>query len=191
VARSAAGEVSVFPVVELVFHPEKNLLSYLASPAAITEAVEDEARKLAKKVAEKLGIVGILAVEMFVTPSGDVLVNEMAPRPHNSGHHTIEANLTSQYEQHLRAIAGLPLGATDIIHPSMMINLLGEPGFEGEAMYEGLDDVMRLPGVYVHLYGKLLTKPFRKMGHVTITGKDWDEVQHKTKEVLNKLKIIA
>lgn len=191
VARSATGETVAYPVVELVFHPEKNLLNYLASPAAISEEVAAKSKAIALDIINKLGMVGVLAVEMFVTHDEDVLVNEIAPRPHNSGHQTIEANITSQYEQHLRAILGLPLGATDALYPSVMINLLGEPGYEGEAIYEGLDEALKIRGVYIHLYGKQITKPFRKMGHVTITGKDWHSVHDKTKRVQDILKIIA
>jgi 5-(carboxyamino)imidazole ribonucleotide synthase len=191
VARSATGETCAYPVVELVFHPEKNLLNYLAAPAAVSEAVAEKSKKIALQIINKLEMVGVLAVEMFVTPDEDVLVNEIAPRPHNSGHQTIEANITSQYEQHLRAILGLPLGATDSLYPSVMINLLGEPGFEGEAIYEGLDAALKISGVYIHLYGKHITKPYRKMGHVTITGVDWGSVHHKVKQVQKLLKIIA
>jgi len=191
VARSATGEVSTFPIVELVFHPEKNLLNYLASPAALSDNVTERAKSIAKDIIEKLDMVGILAVEMFVTPDEEVLVNEIAPRPHNSGHQTIEANITSQYEQHLRAILGLPLGATDTRYPSVMINLLGESGYEGEAIYEGLDEALAIRGVYIHLYGKTITKPFRKMGHATITGADWNSVHNKVKHVQQVLKIIA
>jgi 5-(carboxyamino)imidazole ribonucleotide synthase len=191
VARSATGETAVYPVVELVFHPEKNLLNYLASPAALSDAVAEKAKAIALDIILKLEMVGVLAVEMFVTPDEEVLVNEIAPRPHNSGHQTIEANITSQYEQHLRAILGLPLGATDSLYPSVMINLLGEPGFEGEAVYEGLDEALKIRGVYIHLYGKQTTKPYRKMGHATITGKDWNSVHNKVKRVQEVLKIIA
>ncbi|MGZ5302498.1 MAG: ATP-grasp domain-containing protein, partial [Bacteroidia bacterium] len=119
------------------------------------------------------------------------LVNEIAPRPHNSGHHTIEANITSQYEQHLRAITGMPLGATDAVQPSVLLNLLGEEGYEGEAIYEGVEKCLGLPGVYIHLYGKTITKPFRKMGHVTVVGKTWEEVKSKAEIVEKSLKIIA
>jgi len=191
VARSATGETLAYPVVELVFHPEKNLLNYLASPAAVSDTVADKAKAIAIDIIHKLKMVGVLAVEMFVTPDGQVIVNEIAPRPHNSGHQTIEANITSQYEQHLRAILGLPLGATDTLYPSVMINLLGEPGYEGEAIYEGLDEALKIRGVYIHLYGKQMTKPYRKMGHATITGKDWHSVHDKTKRVQDVLKIIA
>jgi 5-(carboxyamino)imidazole ribonucleotide synthase len=191
VARSSTGETSVYPVVELVFHPDHNLLDYLASPAAISESVAEKAKNIALDVITKLDMTGILAVEMFLTPDEEVIVNEIAPRPHNSGHHTIEANVTSQYEQHLRAIMGLPLGATESILPCMMVNLLGEPGYEGEAVYEGLDEVLKIRGVYLHLYGKAQTRPFRKMGHITITGSDWSSVHSKTKRVVDTLKIIA
>ncbi len=191
VARNTSGETAVYPVVELVFHPGQNLLDYLASPAAVNEIVAEKAKKIALDIINKLNMTGILAVEMFVTPDEEVLVNEIAPRPHNSGHQTIEANITSQYEQHLRAIMGWPLGATDSMHHAIMINLLGEPGFEGEAMYEGLDEVLKIRGVYLHLYGKMQTRPYRKMGHVTITGSDWSSVRNKTKQVTDTLKIIA
>jgi 5-(carboxyamino)imidazole ribonucleotide synthase len=191
VARNAAGETACHPAVEMVVHPEKNLLDFLASPARIPDEAAEKAKRIAIDVAEKINIVGILAVEMFLTKEGDVLVNEIAPRPHNSGHQTIEANITSQYEQLLRAIVGLPLGSTDALFPSVMINLLGEPGYDGPARYAGLEDALRIPGVYVHLYGKKFTRPFRKMGHVTVTGKDWESVLEKANEVRRYLKIIA
>ena len=136
-------------------------------------------------------MVGLLAVEMFVTKEGNVLVNEIAPRPHNSGHQTIEANVTSQYEQHLRAILGLPLGDTSLILPSAMVNLLGEPGYTGPAVYLGFEEVVKLPGVHVHLYGKQITKPFRKMGHVTIVDADVNALKQKTNFVKKTLKVIS
>lgn len=191
VARSASGEVKSFPAVEMVFHPEQNLVEYLYSPAHIDDTVKDEAERIATTVVRKLNMVGLLAVEMFVTKTGEVLVNEIAPRPHNSGHQTIEANVTSQYEQHLRAILGLPLGDTSITRPSAMVNVLGEPGYEGVAKYQGFADVLALPGVHVHLYGKQITKPFRKMGHVTIADSDPDELKRKVQQVKNTLKVIA
>jgi 5-(carboxyamino)imidazole ribonucleotide synthase len=143
------------------------------------------------QVAEKLGIVGLLAVELFVTKDGRVLVNEIAPRPHNSGHHTIEANVVSQFEQHWRAILNLPLGDTSIVKPGVMINLLGEIGYEGPAKYEGMEDAIKFGGVYVHLYGKLNTKPFRKMGHVTIVDDDLVKARQKAKTVKQILRVIA
>lgn len=142
-------------------------------------------------MAEKLQIVGLLAVELFLTKDGKVLVNEIAPRPHNSGHHTIEGNVTSQFEQHLRAILDLPLGDTSIIKSAVMVNLLGEVGYEGNALYQGLDDVLKYSGVYVHLYGKATTKPFRKMGHVTIVDEDILKAKRKAKSVQSTLKVIA
>ena len=190
-ARNEQGEVALYPPVEMVFHPEANLVEYLFSPAQISSTVQQEAQRIARLVIEKLNMVGILAVEMFVTREGTVLVNEIAPRPHNSGHQTIEANTTSQYEQHLRAILGLPLGDTSIVIPSAMVNLLGEAGFEGEAVYEGWQSVMALSGVHIHLYGKKKTKPFRKMGHVTITDADVESLKKKAKFVKTHLRVKA
>ncbi|MEO8472267.1 MAG: 5-(carboxyamino)imidazole ribonucleotide synthase [Chryseolinea sp.] len=191
VARSTNGEVKTFPAVEMVFHPVHNLVEYLYSPAQLTTDVSSSADRIARTIIEKLGMVGLLAVEMFVTKTGEVLVNEIAPRPHNSGHQTIEANVTSQYEQHLRAILGLPLGDTSIVAPSAMVNLLGEAGHDGLARYQGFQDVMSIPGVHVHLYGKRFTKPFRKMGHVTIVDNDVDELKRKANFVKETLKVIA
>jgi 5-(carboxyamino)imidazole ribonucleotide synthase len=191
VARNAQGEVKTFPVVEMIFHPTANLVEYLFAPADIATSVASEADKIAKKIIQDLSMVGLLAVEMFVTRDGKVLVNEVAPRPHNSGHQTIEANNTSQYEQHLRAILNLPLGDTALIMPSAMVNLLGEPGYNGVARYQGFEDVIATPGVHVHMYGKQITKPFRKMGHVTITDADIESLKKKAKFVKETLKVIA
>lgn len=190
-ARTEKGEVKTFPAVEMVFHPVQNLVEYLFAPARISQDIANSAESIARDIIEKLGMTGLLAVEMFVTKNGQVLVNEVAPRPHNSGHQTIEANTTSQYEQHLRSILGLPLGDTSTILPSAMVNLLGEPGYEGEARYEGFEEVTALAGVHVHLYGKRLTKPFRKMGHVTIVDRDVDSLKKKAEFVKQTLKVIA
>lgn len=191
VARNQQGNVSTFPVVEMVFHPVQNLVEYLFSPADISPLMAQKADAIARKIIGDLNMVGLLAVEMFVTKSGDVLVNEIAPRPHNSGHQTIEANTTSQYEQHLRCILDLPLGDTTTVIPSAMINLLGEPDHSGLARYQGFHEVLKMPGVYVHLYGKQLTKPFRKMGHVTILEKDISLLKKKATFVKQTLKVIA
>jgi 5-(carboxyamino)imidazole ribonucleotide synthase len=191
VARSEKGEVKTFPVVEMVFHPVQNLVEYLFAPAELGEEILKKADRIARDVVEKLRMIGLLAVEMFVTKDGQVLVNEIAPRPHNSGHQTIEANITSQYEQHLRAILNLPLGDTSLLMPSAMVNLLGEPGFEGVAKYAGFEDVISIPGVHVHLYGKRLTKPFRKMGHVTIVDVNVQSLKKKAQLVKETLKVIA
>jgi 5-(carboxyamino)imidazole ribonucleotide synthase len=191
VARNENGETQSFPSVEMIFHPEANLVEYLFSPASISESVANEAEQIAKKLITDLNMVGLLAVEMFVTKDQKVLVNEIAPRPHNSGHQTIEANVTSQYQQYLRAILNLPLGNTAVVHPSAMVNLLGEEGFSGQAKYIGLEEVLKLNGVYVHLYGKKLTKPFRKMGHVTIVDTDVNSLKKKANFVKQTLKITA
>ena len=191
VARNKAGEVQHFPVVELVFHPGHNLVEFLFAPASISTEIEQKAVNIAKELIEKLDMIGLLAVEMFVTKQGEVLVNEVAPRTHNSGHHTIEANYTSQFEQHLRAILNMPLGATTTKIPAAMVNLLGEDGHTGLAKYEGLEKVLALDGVKVHLYGKKLTKPFRKMGHVTIIDEDAARLKEKAKFVKATLKVIA
>jgi len=189
VARNEKGDITAFPVVELVFHPEHNLVEYLFAPANITEAQTDNAISIAKQVIANLKMVGILAVELFLNKKGEILVNEVAPRPHNSGHQTIEANITSQYEQHLRAILNLPLGSTQQIIPASMINLLGEEGHSGPAYYEGLEEALAIEGVFIHLYGKKLTKPFRKMGHVTITDTNIDSLKEKTEKVKNLIKV--
>jgi 5-(carboxyamino)imidazole ribonucleotide synthase len=191
VARNESGETVCFPVVECSFNPEANLVEFLFSPATISKKTEKEAYKVATKVAEAYKIVGLLAVELFVTKDGKVLVNEVAPRPHNSGHQTIEGNITSQFEQHLRAILNLPLGDTAIVQPSVMVNILGEKGHEGNAVYSGLQDILEMSGVHTHLYGKKTTKPFRKMGHVTVTAKTLKDAVSKAKKVKGLLKVIA
>lgn len=191
VARSHDGKVAAYPAVEMVFHPEANLVDYLISPAAVSPDIARRAEAIAREVITELRMTGILAVEMFVTKAGGILVNEVAPRPHNSGHQTIEGNVTSQYEQHLRAILNLPLGDTSVKQPAAMVNLLGEDGHTGEARYEGMEEVLKLPGVHVHLYGKRLTKPFRKMGHVTVVEADLESLRKKATFVKNTLKVVA
>ncbi len=189
VARNEKGETKSFPAVECEFHPEANLVEFLFCPADITEDIETAAHELAKKVICDLDMVGLLAVELFLTTDGHLLVNEIAPRPHNSGHHTIECNVTSQFEQHLRSVLGLPLGETEIVRAGAMINLLGAEGFEGPVRYEGLEKALALSGVHPHLYGKAYTKPFRKMGHVTITGAKIDDVKA-TARTVNHLIVV-
>ena len=189
VSRNAKGEVAAFPTVELVFNPEVNLVEHLFSPANISAEIEKQAKEIAIHVIESLKMVGLLAVEMFLTKTGEILVNEIAPRPHNSGHQTIEGNFTSQYMQHLRAILNLPAGNTDIKTPAVMVNLLGEPGFTGDAVYEGLEEVLAIDGVNIHLYGKTTTKPFRKMGHVTIIDNDLKSAMGKAEIVKKTLKV--
>ena len=189
VARNERGEVVAYPAVECAFHPTANLVEFLFAPAGISPEIEKKAQAIAKDLILKLDLVGILAVELFVTRTGEVLVNEIAPRPHNSGHHTIEANFTSQFEQHLRAVMNWPLGNTALRCPAAMINLLGEPGYEGVVQVEGLDEALAEKGVYIHLYGKKHTKPFRKMGHVTLLGEDIQEVKDKAQRIKALIKI--
>ncbi|UZD21764.1 5-(carboxyamino)imidazole ribonucleotide synthase [Algoriphagus halophytocola] len=189
VARNEAGEMLAYPAVECAFHPTANLVEYLFAPAQISAEIEQKAQEIAKDVILKLGMVGILAVEMFVTKDGEVLVNEVAPRPHNSGHHTIEANFTSQFEQHLRSVMNWPLGNPSLRCPAAMINLLGEEGHEGVAYVEGMEEAMKEEGVYIHLYGKKITKPFRKMGHVTILDENIDQLKERATRIKELIKI--
>ncbi|MBC7744681.1 MAG: ATP-grasp domain-containing protein, partial [Flavobacterium sp.] len=189
VARNADGEIQTFPCVEMDFNPDVNLVEFIISPSDLNPELLKQADELAIKIATDLKIVGILAVEMFLTKAGEILVNELAPRPHNSGHQSIEGNYTSQYDQHLRAIFNLPLGDTKCINHAVMINLLGEKGFEGLADYEGIDEVLKLPGVYIHLYGKKVTKPFRKMGHVTIIDENREKAIEKARLVQKIIKV--
>ncbi len=191
VARNEDGNIVSFPAVELSFHPEANLVEFLFSPANVSLDIEEKAEKVALDVIQKLDMIGILAVEMFLTKNGEILVNEIAPRPHNSGHQSIESNITSQYEQHLRSILNLPLGSTKIKSPSAMVNLLGEEGYSGDAKYVGIEETLAMEGVHIHLYGKKITKPYRKMGHVTIVDENLDILKKKARIVKDTLKIIS
>jgi 5-(carboxyamino)imidazole ribonucleotide synthase len=187
VARNKNGETKCFPPVEMVFDSEANLVEKLFCPANITENQSEEMKFIAEKLANSFKICGLLAVEFFISAEGSILVNEVAPRPHNSGHHTIESIITSQFEQHLRAILNLPLGSTQIKLPSVMINILGEKGYEGPVYYEGLTECMAIDGVKIHLYGKKITKPSRKMGHITIVAKSVNEalsISEKVKKII-------
>ncbi len=191
VARNDDGETATFPMVEMGFNVEANLVEFLISPSVLSFEVQQKAEELARKIADDLQIVGLLAVEMFLTKEGEILVNELAPRPHNSGHHTIEGNFISQFEQHMRAIFNLPLGNTEARTNAVMINLLGEEGYEGPALYEGVEEVMTMDGVYIHLYGKKFTRPFRKMGHVCIVNDDREVAIEKARKVQEILKVKA
>lgn len=175
VARNESGEVKAFPVVEMYFHPEANLVDRLLAPARISDQQAQAATALAIRTAAAFDVCGLLAVEMFIDRQGQLLVNEVAPRSHNSGHHTIESCAVSQFEQHLRAVLNLPLGDTRLLRPAVMLNLLGDDGFSGPAKYRGIEEALALPGVSVHLYGKTHTQPFRKMGHITVTADTLEE----------------
>ncbi|MBM3453364.1 MAG: 5-(carboxyamino)imidazole ribonucleotide synthase [Bacteroidetes bacterium] len=191
VARNKNGQVISYPTVECEFNPQANLVEFLFSPAEISNKVEIEAQRMAVDIIQKLDMVGILAIEFFLTKEGKLLVNEIAPRPHNSGHHTIECNVTSQFEQHLRSILNLPLGATDLIQPGAMINILGEPNSQGTAFYQGMEDLLTEPGIYVHIYGKEKVQEFRKMGHFTITAPTISEVKEKAVRLKNTIKALG
>ncbi|HTD99651.1 MAG TPA: 5-(carboxyamino)imidazole ribonucleotide synthase [Mucilaginibacter sp.] len=191
VARNDNGETKAFPMVEMEFNPEVNLVEFLIAPSTLPFEIHEEAERIAKRIAECLNIVGLLAVEMFLDKNGKILVNELAPRPHNSGHQSIEGNVVSQFEQHLRAIFNQPLGDTACLNHAIMINVLGEAGYEGPAVYQGIEKVLECAGVYIHLYGKALTKPFRKMGHVTIVDADREKAIEKARFVQSTLKVVS
>lgn len=191
VARNPSGEIKTYPVVEMEFHPEANQVEYVICPARIEDNVAQKARDLALKVSEKFQHVGLLAVEMFQTQDDEILINEVAPRPHNSGHYSIEASYTSQFEQHLRAILDLPLGNTDSKVAGVMVNLVGEEGFSGNVVYENIEKILQLDGVIPHIYGKKQTRPFRKMGHVTITNQDIQKARKIAEEVKNSIRVIS
>jgi 5-(carboxyamino)imidazole ribonucleotide synthase len=175
VARRPNGEIALYPTVEMIFNPVANMLDYLSMPANISIELDEQAHALAEAIADQLQLVGVMAVEMFIDAEGELVINEIAPRPHNSGHHTIEANYTSQFEQHIRAIFDLPLGKTDYKSSAVMVNIVGEPDSEGDVCYEGLSNIGKIPDVYVHLYGKAKTRPYRKMGHITILREDLND----------------
>jgi 5-(carboxyamino)imidazole ribonucleotide synthase len=191
VARNERGEVKCHPTVEMEFNPTANLVEKLICPSTLPGEIENEAEDMAIKIITELNLYGLLAVEMFVDKNNKIWVNEIAPRPHNSGHHTIESAITSQFEQLLRAIFNLPLGSTKLKMPAVMINLLGEPGYEGKVRYEGLTECLAVEGVKIHLYGKKTTKPFRKMGHVTVLAPTVDEAKSKADFVKQKLKVVS
>jgi len=191
VARNPSGEVRTYPVVEMEFHPEANQVEYVICPARIDEGVAQKARDIATKVSEAFKHVGLLAVELFQTRENEILVNEVAPRPHNSGHYSIEASYTNQFEQQLRAILDLPLGSTDSKVGGIMVNLVGAEGHTGEVVYQQIEEIMAMEGVTTHIYGKKQTRPFRKMGHVTIVNKDIAVARKIAGEVKKTIKVIS
>jgi len=191
VARSVSGEIKTYPVVEMEFHPTANQVEYVICPARIDYAVAEKAREVAMKVSKAIKHVGILAVELFQTEDDEILVNEVAPRPHNSGHYSIEASYTNQFEQHLRAILDLPLGNTDSKVAGIMVNLVGAEGHTGQVVYKNIEKILAMPGVTPHIYGKKETRPFRKMGHVTIVNEDIAEARKIAEEVKNLIQVIS
>ncbi|MEQ9583054.1 MAG: 5-(carboxyamino)imidazole ribonucleotide synthase, partial [Arenibacter sp.] len=191
VARSASGEVRTYPVVEMEFHPEANQVEYVICPARIDTKVAEKAQEIALQISSKIKHVGLLAVEMFQTQNDKILVNEVAPRPHNSGHYSIEASYTNQFEQHIRAILDLPLGNTGSKVAGIMVNLVGEEGQTGNVVYKNMEEILSLDGVTPHIYGKKQTRPFRKMGHVTIVNNDIKEARKIAEQVKNTIKVIS
>lgn len=191
VARSVSGEINTYPVVEMEFHPEANQVEYVLCPARIDPAIAQKATAIALQVSAAFAHVGILAVELFLTAEGDILVNEVAPRPHNSGHYSIEASYTSQFENHVRAILDLPLGDTSSKVAGIMVNLVGNEGYSGPVVYENIAKIMQLKGVTPHLYGKKETRPFRKMGHVTIVHEDINAARKLAEEVKQTIRVIS
>ena len=190
VSRNPNGEVASYPVVEMEFHPEANQVEYVICPARIENNIAERAKKIAEKVSNSFEHVGLLAVELFQTEEGEILVNEVAPRPHNSGHFSIEGSLTNQFEQHIRAILNLPLGNTKSKIAAIMVNLVGEDGYTGDAYYKNLEQILNLDGVTPHIYGKKQTRPYRKMGHVTIVNNDISKARKIAEVVKNTIKVI-
>jgi 5-(carboxyamino)imidazole ribonucleotide synthase len=190
-ARNLSGEIKTFPPVAMSFHPEANLVEYLYCPSGLGPALELEATQIAQAVIESLDVCGLLAVELFLTTDGDWLINEVAPRPHNSGHHTIECCNVSQFQQHLLAICNLPLIDPQLSFPAVMVNILGEEGFEGPARYLGVEQALRMGSVYVHLYGKKITKPFRKMGHVTVANRSINRAIRTANFIKDQIKVVS
>tara|TARA_B110000046_G_scaffold108222_1_gene115603 strand:+ start:54217 stop:55419 length:1203 start_codon:yes stop_codon:yes gene_type:complete len=191
IARNESGEIKHFPLVELEFNPKANMVEFLFSPANVSDSIASKAYELATNLIQKLEMVGLLAVELFLNKEGEVMINEIAPRAHNSGHQSIEGNYTSQFAQHLRAILNLPLGNTDIKVPSVMLNLLGAEDANGMAHYQGFHEILEEKGVYPHLYGKEQVKPFRKMGHITILDEDLEQAKVKAKKIKTIVKVTS
>ncbi len=191
VCRNPSGDIRTYPVVEMEFHPEANQVEYVICPARIDHKVAEKARAIALQVSEKFDHVGLLAVEMFQTEDDEVIVNEVAPRPHNSGHYSIEASYTSQFENHLRAILDLPLGNTESKVAGIMVNLVGTEGYSGNVVYENIEKILGWDGVTPHIYGKKQTRPFRKMGHVTIVNSDIKEARRIAQDVKNTIRVIS
>jgi 5-(carboxyamino)imidazole ribonucleotide synthase len=191
VCRNPQGEIKTYPVVEMEFHPEANQVEYVICPARIDDKVAEKARAIALNVSQQFNHVGLLAVEMFQTEDDEILVNEVAPRPHNSGHYSIEASYTSQFENHLRAILDLPLGNTESKVAGIMVNLSGAEGFSGDVVYENIEKILGWNGVTPHIYGKKQTRPFRKMGHVTIVNEDINEARKIAEDVKNTIRVIS
>lgn len=191
VSRNIQGEIKAYPVVEMEFHPEANQVEYVLCPARISDEITHKAKQVALRASAAFDHVGLLAVELFLTKNDEILINEVAPRPHNSGHQTIEASYTSQFEQHIRAILGLPLGSTKNKLNSVMVNLVGEEAHHGDVIYKNIEELMEMDGVTPHIYGKKQTRPFRKMGHVTVIHSNIENARAIAEKVKNSIKVIS
>ncbi len=191
VARNIDGEMKCFPVVEMEFNDKSNLVEYVMCPANISSDIESRAIEIAMKASEKFNMVGLLAVELFLDLNDKIIINEVAPRPHNSGHHTIECCMTSQFDQHIRSILNLPLGETQILIPGIMVNLVGENKVEGNVVYQNINDIFEIPGVFIHIYGKKKSRLDRKMGHITIVNEDISKAIEIGKKIKKKIKVIS
>tara|TARA_B100000609_G_scaffold52284_1_gene40814 strand:- start:465 stop:1616 length:1152 start_codon:yes stop_codon:yes gene_type:complete len=191
VARNIDGEMKCFPVVEMEFNDKSNLVEYVMCPANISSDIESRAIEIAMKASEKFNMVGLLAVELFLDVNDKIIINEVAPRPHNSGHHTIECCMTSQFDQHIRSILNLPLGETQVLIPGIMVNLVGENKVEGNVVYQNINDIFEIPGVFIHIYGKKKSRLDRKMGHITIVNKDISKAIEIGKKIKKKIKVIS
>ena len=191
VVRNPSAQVKTYPVVEMEFHPQANQVEYVICPARIDDKVAAKARSIAIQVSKAFEHVGLLAVEMFQTNDDQIIVNEVAPRPHNSGHYSIEASYTNQFEQHIRAILDLPLGNTASKVGGIMVNLVGEQNHTGDVAYQNIEEIMAMDGVTPHIYGKKQTRPFRKMGHVTIVNENIDTAREIAQQVKQRIKVIS
>ncbi|MBU2564700.1 MAG: 5-(carboxyamino)imidazole ribonucleotide synthase [Candidatus Thermoplasmatota archaeon] len=189
VAINPDDEIKCFPVVEMVFNPRANICDMVIAPARIKDELHEKAKQIGVECVKALGGIGVFGIEMFLTKDDEILVNEIAPRPHNSGHYTIECCVTSQFEQHIRAITNLPLGSTELLTPGVMMNLLGEEGHKGPVVLTGVKEALIIPGLSLHFYGKKITKPFRKMGHITVTDKNIEKAIEKAKKAKSLLRV--
>ena len=191
VARNISGEMKCFPVVEMEFNENSNLVEYVMCPASVSKDIEERAMQIAMNTSEKFNMVGLLAVELFLTTEDEILINEVAPRPHNSGHHTIECCVTSQFDQHIRCVLDLPLGETKILVPGIMVNLVGQNKVEGNVIYKNINDIFDIPGVFIHIYGKKKSRLNRKMGHITVVNKDINKAIEIGKKIKKEIKVIS
>ncbi len=190
-AKNETGQVLCFPAVDMYFHPIANLVEIVTYPSESKKSIQEQARQIAEALIKKLKVCGLLAVEFFISKNGELLINEVAPRPHNSGHLTMEGCITSQFQQHIRGICNLALGSTEYHNATVMMNLLGNEGYSGNTIYENMEACLAVESAYIHLYGKKTTKSFRKMGHVNVIDSTVEKALKKAIKIKETLKIIA